>query len=224
MITIALSKSTNTNFFFTSDLHFGHRNVIRFCNRDAEDMKDMENKIIERWNSKVTNLDYVFVLGDLFWFGHSVEVKRVLKRLKAKKIYIVPGNHDTHDFLSRVGEWDERVEVLPLIANLNISDGMTVHKFVLSHYPLLTWPRRKSYQPTDAFRAGDVYNLFGHIHSTDDWVSSDASCQYAWDQMDVGCDSNSLYPYSLTEVLQALQLQEKEGVNLCLTKVKEVRG
>ena len=222
MITIALSRASNTNFFFTSDLHFGHRNVIHFCNRDATDMKDMENKIIERWNSKVTNLDYVFVLGDLFWFGHSVEVKRVLKRLKAKKIYIVPGNHDTHDFLTRVGEWDERVEVLPLIANVNIQDGDNLYKFVLSHYPLLTWPRRKSYLPDGDFhRAGDVYNLFGHVHSTEEWVSSDGKCPYAWDQMDVGCDSNNLYPYSLAEVMGALSLQEKEQANLCTLRLKK---
>lgn len=223
MQNITLTHDVNTRIFFTSDLHFGHRNAIRFCNRPCEDVKDMENKIIERWNGKITENDHVFVLGDLFWFGDSREVKRVLKRLQAKKIYIVPGNHDRYETLEKMTELDNRVVVLPLIVNLDVwnADQNTHHKFVLSHYPLMTWPRRKSYQPTDAFRAGDVYNLFGHVHSTEDWVSSDGACPYAWDQMDVGCDSNDLTPYSLAEVMGCLNLQDKEQINICTLRARK---
>lgn len=55
--------------YFTSDLHFGHRNVIRFDNRPFSSVEEMDAALIERWNQKVSNEDAVYVLGDLSWHG-----------------------------------------------------------------------------------------------------------------------------------------------------------
>ena len=57
--------------WFTSDLHLGHRNVIRFCNRPFADEKGMGKSLIENWNNTVGDNDIVFALGDTFWFNDS---------------------------------------------------------------------------------------------------------------------------------------------------------
>ena len=59
----------NQKVWFTSDLHLGHRNVIRFCDRPFKDEKEMGEKLIENWNNTVGENDIVFVLGDTFWFN-----------------------------------------------------------------------------------------------------------------------------------------------------------
>ena len=51
--------------FFTSDLHFGHENVLRFDNRPFETVEEMDDELIKRWNDKVAKGDLVYVLGDL---------------------------------------------------------------------------------------------------------------------------------------------------------------
>jgi len=60
----------NFNYYFTSDLHFLHDNVVKYSNRPwtAEDQTEI---LIERWNSKVKSNDIVFHLGDFTFTGIS---------------------------------------------------------------------------------------------------------------------------------------------------------
>lgn len=39
--------------YFTSDLHFGHKNIIRFCDRPFASAEEMDERLIENWNAKV---------------------------------------------------------------------------------------------------------------------------------------------------------------------------
>ena len=45
--------------FVTSDLHFGHRNILKFCNRPFSDIKEMSEKLISNWNEVVGKNDIV---------------------------------------------------------------------------------------------------------------------------------------------------------------------
>lgn len=48
--------------FFTSDLHLGHRNIIRLCNRPFATIEEMDEALIRNWNAKVTNGDTIYIL------------------------------------------------------------------------------------------------------------------------------------------------------------------
>ena len=81
--------------YFTSDLHFGHKNVIRFCDRPFKTVHQMNEAIIDNWNNIVSDSDRVFVLGDVF-LCKPEEAKEYIEKLNGYKI-LVKGNHDYHE-------------------------------------------------------------------------------------------------------------------------------
>ena len=85
-------KFDGSNLFFTSDTHFYHGNIIRFCNRPFKSVEMMNETIISNWNNTVGQDDIVFHLGD-FCLGGSAEWNKILDRLNGK-IYLIMGNHD----------------------------------------------------------------------------------------------------------------------------------
>ena len=85
-------KFDGSKVFFTSDTHFYHGNIIRFCNRPFKDVETMNETIISNWNNTVDQDDIVFHLGD-FCLGGSAEWTRILDRLNGR-IYLIMGNHD----------------------------------------------------------------------------------------------------------------------------------
>lgn len=48
--------------FYIGDPHFGHEAIIRLCNRPFADVDEMDETLINNWNSRVTNGDTVFIL------------------------------------------------------------------------------------------------------------------------------------------------------------------
>ena len=89
--------------FFTSDTHFNHANIIKFCNRPFKDVEQMNEVMIANWNSVIGKDDTVFHLGD-FCLGGAAEWTKILDRLNGK-IYLIMGNHDLKNirqgFISR---------------------------------------------------------------------------------------------------------------------------
>jgi len=77
------------NTFFTADCHFGHYNIIRFCERPFKNLNHMHGTLISNWNKKVKPEDTVYHVGD-FSFGWS---RKYESRLNGKIIHI-RGNHD----------------------------------------------------------------------------------------------------------------------------------
>lgn len=47
MLKINITLKDNQKLYFTSDLHLGHRNVIRFCDRPYENEKQMNQCLID---------------------------------------------------------------------------------------------------------------------------------------------------------------------------------
>lgn len=187
--------------FFTSDLHFGHQNILKFCNRPWKNTEEMDEGLIKNWNSVVKPDDIVFDLGD-FAFAPNWRWKEILSRLNGKH-YLVLGNHD-------VTRWpgDKVMELFE-----DVQQQMTLKigdRFVyLNHYPYLCYG--------GAWRGpkNAVYQLFGHVHSgpTSSGKDSDRLANLFPFQYDVGVDNNNYTPISWEKVQEIIDKQVREGVS-----------
>ena len=195
---IHLILNKDQKCWFTSDLHFGHRNVLKFNSRPWEDEKQMNTGLIDNWNSIVGDTDIVFVLGDTFWFNDSHTIKKILSQLKGKDIYILPGNHDDFKSYHRVD--DKRIHLCQdVVACWIVDDNKEVYELWLSHYPMMTWPHREN----------GAYQLFGHIHSAPDkFEGVDQNLPLHWNQCDVGCDRWNYKPIELRTLLSNMNLNK----------------
>ena len=94
--------------FVTSDTHFYHFNIIKYCNRPFNNIDEMNSELIKRWNETVSDEDIVIFCGD-FCFARTAEAAEVTERLtralKGHKI-IVKGNHDFKKFCYTNVGWD----------------------------------------------------------------------------------------------------------------------
>ena len=121
-------KFDGSNLFFTSDTHFYHGNIIRFCNRPFKSVEMMNETIISNWNNTVGQDDIVFHLGD-FCLGGSAEWNKILDRLNGK-IYLIMGNHDLKNIRQGyIGRFEH------VAMQMHIEVGK--QKIYLNHYPFL---------------------------------------------------------------------------------------
>lgn len=145
--------------FFTSDTHFGHKNVIPYCERPWATVGDMTIGLVERWNSVVRPGDQVYVLGDFSFYG-STKTAEILTSLAGEKI-LVRGNHDdvkSEEKAMRLGF----SEYKPNHGWITIGD----RNAWLSHYPFLGEGDSTEVERYAARRI--VYDgnwlLHGHVH------------------------------------------------------------
>ena len=184
--------------FFTSDTHFNHANIIRFCNRPFIDVAQMNETLIANWNKVVGEDDTVFHLGD-FCLGGAAEWTQVLNRLNGK-IYLIMGNHDLKNI--RQG-FIQRFEHVSMQMHIEIGK----QKIYLCLYPFL------------CFEGGykEVWQLFGHVHTRKNNTGNDAErLQFLYPtQYDVGVDNNGFTPVSFGQVKRIIdkQIDERKEQN-----------
>lgn len=90
-------------YWFSSDYHFFHHNIIKYENRPFKNVEEMNNTIIKRQNERVKKDDILFFLGDLGFYASSNKVERgegmpmraldLFNQINGIK-YRVCGNHD----------------------------------------------------------------------------------------------------------------------------------
>jgi calcineurin-like phosphoesterase family protein len=152
--------------WFTADLHIGHQNIIRYCNRPFTDVTEMDAALVERWNSAVADGDTVYVLGD-FALGNLDDSLAVGAQLRGQK-HLVVGNHD-RCFRASPGRWERMaqryvdgagfIDIHPRTIELKI--GGT--RVLASHFPYQDDgdDRHLSHRPVDD---GTTWLLHGHVH------------------------------------------------------------
>lgn len=188
--------------FFISDMHIGHRNVLKFCNRPFLDVKDMSESLIKNWNSVVGKDDIVFDLGDMFWWDSRHEIKKFIGRLNGT-IYKVAGNHDMD--IHKLFELCDTDKVILLddvnqvfVAGLDKDKPSKQLELWVSHTPQATWPH---FQHAPSF--------FGHIHSgplTDNAVDVPGKdLILKKNQIDVGVDNWNYTPVDLETLLKVIE-------------------
>ena len=135
---------------FTADLHLGHANIIKHCDRPFSSVEEMDEYLISAWNSRVHPNDSVYIVGDLI-FRSTALPENYLSRLRGKK-HLILGNHDK--------EWVKKADMSKHFASVErfveISDGQ--HKITLCHYPLMSWNHI----------AKVSYMIHGHVHNKRD--------------------------------------------------------
>ena len=181
--------------FFTSDTHFNHANIIKFCNRPFKDVEQMNEVMITNWNNAISKDDTVFHLGD-FCLGGAAEWTKILDRLNGK-IYLIMGNHDLKNI--RQG-FISRFEHVAMQMRIEIGKK----RIYLCHYPFLCF--EGSYKD-------DVWQLFGHVHTRRSNSGIDAGrLQYLYPtQYDVGVDNNNFTPVSFGQVKRIINKQVEQS-------------
>ncbi len=122
-------------FWFTSDYHFGHDNIIKYCNRPFKNIHEMNSAITRNHNSRVKPDDTVLFLGDFCFKGKSGP-QTYLEKLNGNFVFI-RGNHDNNNSLNAI------------IENVVINHGG--QEIFLTHRPVDFDPAYK-------------LNLVGHVH------------------------------------------------------------
>lgn len=198
---IHIDLEPHQRIFFTSDTHFGHKNVLEFCQRPFVDIKDMAVRMIENWNSVVRPCDFVFHQGDVCWFNSRHETRKILNQLNGT-IYVTLGNHDKKEQFELCDP--EKIKVLGDVTTLYVTGNEMQEKpskpieIFLSHEPMMTWPHRERGVP----------NLFGHVHWGPNCQNKTDNDLPLWPlQYDTGTDNNNYTPIELTEVLKKIQYE-----------------
>lgn len=193
---------------FTSDQHFWHQNVIRYCSRPFKSVEEMNEIMVIGWNMNVHPEDTVYVLGDFSLAFRSVET--FPQRLMGNK-KLVPGNHDfCHSYHKRSRNADNRekwkqkyrdygFEVLPEQMTLELDGLGTVN---LCHHPYSDdnsnntdagyQDKYARWRPVDD---GKIL-LCGHIHEK--WKTKRSSKGTL--MINVGVDQHGFAPVSVEQL------------------------
>lgn len=178
-----LKNIPSDNLFFTSDQHFGHANIIKYCNRPFKGVDDMDKAIIQRWNEVIPKDGIVFTMGDLSFKGGS-GIDTYIHNLNGE-IYTIVGNHDKYKDLVNCKRFKQVTDMFDIIVNDDEFDDGN-QKLTLTHYPMTTW--NQSHRGS--------WNLFGHHHGSLNLPNPV--------QFDVGVDTHNFYPYSWQEVKETI--------------------
>jgi len=177
------------NIYFTSDTHFNHKNIIKFCQRPFEEeaIHEMDEEILEQINSTVNYKDVLWHLGD-FCFANSDKYYDVCSKYRSKircrNVNFIWGNHDNRNILPLCG-FQSHHDLIKI--------GFNRKKIVLCHYAMLAWQgSHKGY-----------WHLYGHSHSNlEDWANEIMPTRKS---IDVGVDNalkllGKMRPFSFDEI------------------------
>ena len=140
-----------SKIYFISDLHFSDKRMLKRypASRPFENVEEMNEFLLDFWNSKIRPEDTVYNLGDLWRGKDKSELEEILKKLNGKH-HLILGNND--DFLESSNEFDKYLIGKDYYLCLN--DLLKTRRIILLHYPIYEW-RGKI--------AGNIH-LHGHIH------------------------------------------------------------
>jgi len=192
--------------FFTSDTHFGHENIIRYCQRPFADVGEMDRELIAAWNDEVGEEDTVYHLAD-FTLGDEHQARDYFRQLNGRIFMLgLAWHHDcrwlpiwrqvgTSGAHVRPGQIEfysashHKVNLLGPVHVLELHElgnGRFPLAITLSHYQMAVWDRSHY----------GAWHLFGHSHGTS---SPPGHC------LDVGVDVWDYRPVSLDRVIWAMR-------------------
>ena len=182
--------------WFTADLHLGHGNIIKYCNRpfmtkeetaraasdprgnwqiSKETLEYHDASILETLNANVKTTDHLWILGD-FCLRDPKKAAAYRGRIRCQNVHLVWGNHDPRNLEPLFSSVLEQ-------GMLNIN-GQAIW---LNHYPMRSW--------NGSFHG--AWQLYGHVHGR--LQAEDAQKPYLLTR-DVGVDASEYRPVSFSEL------------------------
>lgn len=172
--------------WFTSDLHFGHKNIIKFCpeTRPYKSVEHMNESLIDTWNNRVESGDHIYVLGD-FAFCTKGQLVDILAQLNGH-IHIVLGNHDN---IIRTNK--NNLRDMGLVCSIKDYEEVNHYgiKIVLSHYAMRVWNGSHRGQ----------WHLYGHSHGT--LPARGRSCDVGIDNKDIPANGGPIHVSQIEEFM-----------------------
>lgn len=198
--------------FFTSDLHIGHENAIKFDNRPFKDLDDMHRGIIRNFNNTVPVDGLTYFLGDVATHGSEL-TKSIIQQLNGTKVLIL-GNHDKGAQACYNMGFD-------VVLN-NAMFTLQKEQVTMSHCPLRGLYREDTKDMKGA-KEGELwhgehrhpdfsipnygqFHLHGHIHSPNGGKSE----KILGRQFDVGLPANKYRPVHINEIEQWIMLTKNK--------------
>lgn len=166
-----------------ADTHFGHKNVIKYCNRPFADTDEMERELIERWNNVVAKDDIVYHLGDFSMTHNKDKITEIVSKLNGR-IVLIMGNHDTkpHQWFRDCGFYNT-----------------TKHPMIIDKNTILM------HEPPDPELISPLYRyIFGHMHNTQCPADEFPNCAC------VSVERTNYTPVELTSVQQSINFRMKK--------------
>ena len=201
---IKLNETWRDKLFFTSDIHYGHKNIIDYCDRPFDSVEEMNNTLINLWNDVVPDDGLVFLLGDV-----AMKEPLALEFLSQVNgvVVLVKGNHDTTSLIRSVNKgaykdmgWKYKYKMLEII-DLKVEDpdvGDPGMRMALCHYPMGAWN----------YGFHGAVQLYGHVHSV---PGKDCYYKPTSKQIDVGVDANDFTPISYIDLMKRLTKKALKG-------------
>ena len=180
------------NTWFTSDNHFGHNNIIKYCKRPYQNVDEMDDRMIKNWNSVVHTSDIVYLLGDFCWYKDVEKAVSIISCLNGIKHFVF-GNHD--ETIHKIHDNYDYDRSVVAFSPISLFESYSSYKeiklnkqpIVLCHYAMRVW--------NDLMHGS--WMLFGHTHNT--------LAPYG-KSVDVGVDSTAITgkaeyrPFSFEEI------------------------
>ena len=171
-----------SDIFITADEHYGHDNIIRYCDRPFQNTEHMQEELIARHNDLVPDSKSFLTIhvGDIFW--ESMDEDRAVRILDLL--------HGRHAFLW--GNHDKLVERSVLLRGRFewVRDVHTLHfnkrKLTLCHYAMRVWPGSHKGQ----------WHVYGHSHGELPGLGR---------SFDIGVDCHDYRPWSLEEIAARME-------------------
>ena len=182
--------------YFSSDSHFGHFNITKYCHRPFKSRSEMDKALIANWNSVVPEDGIVVHCGD-FMLPHKngdKEYKKIWNKLNFKLLVLCRGNHDLID--CGVYEYGDKTVIVKDMVMIEVESI----KIMAIHYPISAYPAD--------------YNVFGHIHTlsdgTCDGEDADVIDKLKKTQYDVGVDQNGYTPVSYRKLMDIFRNNDRK--------------
>lgn len=170
------------SIFICADFHYGHKNILQYCERKFNSIEEMDQQLIKNFNSKVSPNDITYFLGDFSLSNNAEYLNYIFHSLNGKEKHLCIGNHDSPNALKL--PWTSINHYVELKYNGNL--------ICMMHYPIKIWNKKHH---------GSIC-LGGHSHLKQN--------EFKERYMDVGVDANSYFPVDLNYIVDKMQTIDVE--------------